>query len=58
MVTKEIYIFMSTKIKLNDSFPASQSLIQGFCTQFGLDQNRNAAGIFLYQNPYNINKVK
>ena len=48
MVTKEIYIFMSTKIKLNDSFPASQSLIQGFCTQFRLDRNRNGAEILFY----------
>ena len=48
MITKEIEILMITETKLDDSFPASQFLIQGFCTLFTLDRNKNGGEIFLY----------
>ena len=38
MVTEEIDILMITETKLDDSFPASQFFIQGFCTPFRLDR--------------------
>ena len=48
MVTEEIDILMITETKLDDSFPASQFFIQGFCTPFRLDRNKNGGGILLY----------
>ena len=52
MVTEEIDILMITETKLDDSFPASQFLIQGFCTPFRLDRNENGGGILLYIRSY------
>ena len=48
MVTEEIDILMITEAKLDDSFPVSQFFIQGFCTLFRLDRNKNGGGILLY----------
>ena len=48
MVTEEIDILMITETKLDDSFPASQFFIHGFCTPFRLDRNKNGGGILLY----------
>ena len=48
IVAEEIDILMITETKLHDSFPASQILIQGFCTPFRLDRNKNGGGILLY----------
>ena len=48
MVAEEIDILMITETKLDDSFPASQFSIQGFCTPFILDRNKNGGGILLY----------
>ena len=48
MVTEEIDILMITETKLDDSFPASQLFIQGFCTPFRLDRNKNGGEILLY----------
>ena len=48
MVTEEIDILMITETKLDDSFPASQFFIQGFCAPFRLDRNKNGGGILLY----------
>ena len=39
---------MITETKLDDSFPTSQFLIQGFCTPSRLDRNKNGGGILLY----------
>ena len=39
---------MITEIKFDDSFPASQFLIQGFSTPFIPDRNKNGSGILLY----------
>ena len=48
MVAEEIDILMITETKLDDSFPASQFSIQGFCTPFRLDRNKNGGRILLY----------
>ena len=40
MVAEETDILMITEIKLDDSFPASQFSIQGFCTLFRLDRTK------------------
>ena len=48
MVAEEIDILMIMEKKFDDSFPASQFSIQGFCTPFRLDRNKNGGGIFLY----------
>ena len=48
MVAEEIDTLMITETKLNESFPASQVSIQGFCTPLRLDQNENGGGILLY----------
>ena len=48
IITEEIDILMITEKKLNDSFPASHFLIQGFCAPFRLDPNKNVDGILLY----------
>ena len=48
MATKEIDILMIMQTKLDDSFPASQFLIQCSCTSFKLDRNKNGGGILLY----------
>ena len=48
MVTEDIDILIITEAKLDDSFLASQVLIQDFCTPFRLDRNKNGGGILLY----------
>ena len=48
MVTEDIDILMITETKLDNSFPVSQFLIQGFSTPFRLDRNKNGGGILLY----------
>ena len=48
MVTKAIDILMITETRLDNSFPASQFLIQDFCTSFRLNLNKNCGGILLY----------
>ena len=48
MVTEETDILMITETKLDDSFPASQFFMEGFCTPFRLDRNKNGGGILLY----------
>ena len=40
MVAEEIDILMITEINLDDSFPASQFSLQGFCTPFRLDRKK------------------
>ena len=45
MAAEEMDILIITEIKFDDSFPASQFLIQGSCTPFRLDRNKNGSGI-------------
>ena len=47
MVTEELDILMITETKLDDSFPASQFLRQGFCTPFRLDRNENRNELYI-----------
>ena len=48
MVAEEIDIFMITETKHDDSVPPSQFFIQGVCTPFRLDQNKNCGLILLH----------
>ena len=57
MVTEDIHILMITETKLDDSFPVSQFLIQGFSIPFRLDRNKNGGGILLYTRS-NITSTK
>ena len=40
-----IDVFMIRELKLNDSFPHGQFLIDGFHTSFRFDRNKNGGGI-------------
>ena len=48
IVKDNIDIFMISESKLDDSFPDSQFLIEGFGKSFRLDRNRNGGGIMLF----------
>ena len=48
IVAEDIDILMITETKLDDSFPGSQFLIQGFFRPYRLDRNENGGGILLY----------
>ena len=48
IVKDNIDILMISESKLNDSFPDSQFLIEGFGEPFRLDRNRNGGGIKLF----------
>ena len=39
---------MISATKIDDSFPAGQFLIEGFCTPYRLDRNTKGGGILLY----------
>ena len=45
---KHIDILVITETKLDDSFPTSQFLMEGFAEPFRLDQNRNRCGVMIY----------
>ena len=48
IVKDNIDISMILESKLDDSFPDSQFLIEGFGKPFRLDRNRNGGGIMLF----------
>ena len=48
IIKDNIDIFMISESKLDDSFPDSQFLIEGFGKPFRLDRNRNGGGIMLF----------
>ena len=48
IVKDNIDILMISESKLDDSFPDSQFLIEGFGKPFRLDRNRNGGGIMLF----------
>ena len=59
MVREETDIWMIMEKKLDDFFPASQYLIQGFCIPFRLNRNRNSDAILLYiRNNITSTKLK
>ena len=39
---------MITETKLDETFPAAQFSLQGFCDPYRFDRNRNGDGIMLY----------
>ena len=47
-VKGSIDILMVSEMKLNDSFPEGQFLMEGFHSPFRFDRNRNGGGIMLY----------
>ena len=45
---KHVDILALTEIKLDDSFPNSQFLIDGFYESFRIDRNRSGGGVMIY----------
>ena len=39
---------MISETKLDETFPAAQFSLQGFCNPYRFDRNRNGGGIMLY----------
>ena len=39
---------MISETKLDETFPAAQFSLQGFCDPYRIDRNRNGGGIMLY----------
>ena len=52
MINENIDIFMISETKLDETFPAAQSSLQGFCDPCRSNSNRNGAGIMLYIRGY------
>ena len=57
IVKDNIDILMISESKLDDSFPDSQFLIEGFDKPFRLDRNRNGSGIMSFIRSYIPAKV-
>ena len=47
-VKGNVDVLMISETKIDDSFPVSQFLIEGFCTPYRLDRNSKGGGILLY----------
>ena len=54
MLMHDIYIFVVTETKLDDTFPISQFNVEGFNTPYSLNQNKHGRGIILYIPSYII----
>ena len=48
IINGNIDIFMISETKLDETFPAAQFYLQGFCDPYRFDRNRNGGGIMLY----------
>ena len=48
IVLKHVDIFILTETKLDDSFPTSQFMVDGFSKPYWQDRNRNGGGIMIY----------
>ena len=48
MISGNTDILMISETKLDETFPAAQFLLQGFCMPSRFDRNRNGGGIMLY----------
>ena len=48
MINGNIDILMISETKYDKTFPAAQSLLQGFWIPYRFDRNRNDGGIMLY----------
>ena len=47
-ITKYVDILPLSETKLDDSFPAAQFSLNGFCKPYRLDRSSNGGGILLY----------
>ena len=48
MIIGKIDILMISETKLDETFPAAQFLLQGFCMPYRFDRNCNGGDIMLY----------
>ena len=48
LVLKYMDILVLTETKLDDSFPNSQFLVDGFSEPFRIDRNRSGGGVMIY----------
>ena len=48
MICGNIDILMTSETKLDETVPAAQFLLQGFCMPYRFNRNRNGSGIMLY----------
>ena len=48
MINGNTDIFMISETKLDETFPAVQFSLQGFCDPYRFDRNHNGGGIMLY----------
>ena len=48
MISGKINVLMISETKLDETFPATQFLLQDFCMPYRFDGNRNVGGIMLY----------
>ena len=48
LVLKHVDILVLTETKLDDSFPNSQFLVDGFSEPFRIDRNRSGGGVMIY----------
>ena len=48
MISGNIDILMTSETKLDETAPAAQFLLQGFCMPYSFNRNRNGSGIMLY----------
>ena len=48
IVVKYVDILILTETKLDDSFPTSQFMLDGFSMPYRQDRNRNGCGIIIY----------
>ena len=48
IVLKYVDIFILTETKLDDSFPTSHFMVDGFSKPYWQDRNRNGGGIMIY----------
>ena len=56
-----IDILMTSGTKIDDTFPRSQFLIEGFTTPYWLNCNSNSSGILLYARediPFNVMAIE
>ena len=48
MINGNIDLFIISETKLDETFPAAQLYLQGFCDPYRFDLNRNSGAIMLY----------
>ena len=48
IIQGKLDILVITETKIDNSFPTSQFLIEGFCKPYRYDRNRNVGGVLIY----------